>query len=55
MPQMNKGGKYIFGKSSLEKVEAFKSPAGDAGIFTMGAKGPLLEKSEEHEGVIPVF
>ena len=87
MPQMNKGGKFIFGKSSIRNnlqvhfpPQAIEEKEGfielteemlkilDLSVgmellsirssdiaFTMGAKGPLLEKAKNYQGIIDVY
>ena len=92
MPQMNKGGKFIFGKSLIRTDGTLRIPpqameeyhitdegkvylftgskitgaSASPGMellsirssdiaFTMGAKGPLLEKAENYDGENPLF
>ena len=50
MPQMNKGGKFIFGESEIHSDGRVQLPPPQAVdeyhiAFTMDAKGPLLEKA----------
>ena len=65
MPQMNKGGKFVFGESIIRSdgMELLEPEPGmrllsvrSSNIaFTMGAKGPLLEKAANYEGMIPRY
>ena len=66
MPQLNKGGKFVFGLSvihpdltihippqALSEYDAARN--GKVIIFTMGAKGPLLEKAHNFQGDIAKY
>lgn len=63
MPQMNKGGKFVFGESIirsdgmelLEPSMRLLSVRSSSIAFTMGARGILLDKAEHFGGVIPLF
>lgn len=63
MPQMNKGGKFVFGESIirsdgmelLEPSMRLLSVRSSNIAFTMGARGILLDKAEHFGGVIPLF
>lgn len=58
MPQLNKGGKFVFGLFVITPNLTMHIPPQalseyDAVIaFTMGAKGPLLEKAYNFHGEI---
>lgn len=64
MPQMNKGGKFVFGESIIRSdgMELLEPEPGmrllsvrSSNIaFTMGG-GILLDKAEHFGGVIPLF
>lgn len=49
MPQMNKGGKFIFAGMKLLSIRSSNI------AFTMGAYGPLIEESMKHKDEISVF
>lgn len=65
MPQMNKGGKFVFGESIIlgDGMELLEPEPGMRPLsvrssniaFTMGARGILLDKAEHFGGVIPLF
>ena len=65
MPQMNKGGKFVFGESIIrsdgmdllepEPGMRLLSVRSSSIAFTMGAIGILLDKAEHFGGVIPLF
>ena len=65
MPQMSRGGKFVFGESIIRSdgMELFEPEPGmrllsvrSSNIaFTMGARGVLLDKAEHFGGVIPLF
>jgi len=52
MPQLNKGGKYIFGFSVLQSGMELLSIRSSDIAFSMGAKGPLLKKAYCFQGRI---
>jgi len=57
MPQMNKGGKFVFGESEVHsdgRMQLLSIRSSDI-AFTMGAKGQLWEKAKHFDGEIPLF